>query len=304
MAGISLVTRRRSIKMLSAALLGSALPSRADAQQNYRFGYAAITWAGNDRQAITEIAAVGFRGIQLRTDAVRQFGRRPGELKELLARHRLVFVALSSGTIGIEPAGADEELALHLKHARFLRDAGGMYLQVVDARPARTVAAADYVALGRRLTELGKRTADLGIPLGYHHHIGSLGEAPDEVDQILEASDPSYVKLILDTAHYLQGGGDPGSAIERYASRLLFLHLKDVRPRMPGPGEKEHSRYQFVELGEGRLDFMAIFRALAAARFRGWIVVELDAVPDRVRTPKACAERNRDYITRELGLTL
>src|ERR1700730_17727893 len=31
-----------------------------------KFGYAAITWGGNDRQAIEDIAAVGFHGIQLR----------------------------------------------------------------------------------------------------------------------------------------------------------------------------------------------------------------------------------------------
>jgi len=298
------VSRRHSIKMLSAALLSSAFSSRAEAQQAYRFGYAAITWGGNDRQAITEIADVGFRGIQLRTAAVEAFGDRPSELKELLAHHRLTFVALSSGTIGIDPVRADEEMALHVKHARFLRDCGGLYLQVIDARPARAVTAADYAAMGRRLTELGKRTADLGIPLGYHHHMGSLGEAPDEVERILDATDPESVKLQLDTAHYLQGGGDPAGAIRRYASRLLFLHLKDVRSRTPERGAKDQRPYQFVELGQGRSDVKNVFSALGEARFQGWLVVELDAVPDRARTPRACAEINRDYITRELGFAL
>jgi len=39
-------------------------------------------------------------------------------------------------------------------------------------------------------------------------------------------------------------------------------------------------------------------------RFHGWIVVELDAVPDRTDTPKQCAEANRDYLTKTLGLAL
>ncbi len=305
---MSPVTRRHTLQALGAAALGAALPGRAvRARQRYQFGYAAITWGGNDRQAITDIADVGFRGIQLRTAAVQAFGDRPAELKELLAQHRLTFVALSSGNIGVDPARAAEEMAVHVNHARFLRDCGGLYLQIIDARP-RTVTAADYAAMGRRLTELGKRTVDLGIPLGYHHHMGSLGEAPDEVDRILDATDPAFVKLQLDTAHYLQGGGDPAAAIRRYGSRLLFLHLKDVRPRTADPaatpGSPASRSYQFVELGQGRADIKAVFRALDEVRFSGWLVVELDAVPDRSRTPRACAEMNRDYITKALGFRL
>jgi len=58
--------------------------------------------------------------------------------------------------------------------------------------------------------------------------MGSLSERPEELDQIMSASDPRYVKLELDIAHYLQGGGDPVKAIEKYSDRLLFLHIKDV----------------------------------------------------------------------------
>lgn len=106
---------------------------------------------------------------------MKAFGERPADLKDLLAQHGLTFVALSSGNIGLDPARAGDELALHAKHARFLRDCGGLYLQVIDSRPSGAVSATDYAAMGRRLTALGKRTADLGVPLGYHHHMGSPG---------------------------------------------------------------------------------------------------------------------------------
>lgn len=304
------VSRRHSIQVLSAATVGMAIGgARVGAgQQRYQFGYAAITWGGNDRQAIEDIADVGFRGIQLRTAAVEAFGDRPAELEALLARHGLTFVALSSGNLGIDPARGDEEMAMHVRHARFLRDCGGRYLQVIDARPGRAITAADYTAMGRRLTELGKRTADLGIPVGYHHHMGSLGEAPDEIDRILDATDPAVVKLELDVAHYLQGGGDPAAAIHKYASRLLFLHVKDVRARTPDtsakPGTPAARGYQFVELGQGRVDLDRVFKALADVAFAGWLVVELDAVPVPARTPRQSAEANRDYITKTLGLSL
>ena len=52
------------------------------------------------------------------------------------------------------------------------------------------------------MTEIGRRAADLGIPVGYHNHMGSLSQAPDEVDRIMEAVDPRYIKLELDIAQY------------------------------------------------------------------------------------------------------
>ena len=263
------------------------------------FGYAAITWGGNDRQAINDVSALGFRGIQIRSNAVEEFGTAE-VLRDLLEKHNLTFVALSSGGVNIDGVQA-EEVAKHAAHAKFLHDAGGLYLQVTDDRPKnRAIISADYKRLGQLLTEIGKRTADLGIPLGYHNHMGSLGEHPEEVDQILEATDPRYAKLELDVAHYFQGGGDPVKCIEKYSDRMLFLHIKDVE-KLPGATEPKKS-YRFVELGHGQVDLPAIFKALQKVNFRGWAIVELDDVPDKSRTPKECAAISKKYLEENLGI--
>jgi inosose dehydratase len=139
--------------------------------------------------------------------------------------------------------------------------------------------------MGRLLTEIGRRTADLGIPLGYHNHMGALGETPDQVARVLDAADPRFVQLELDTAHYQHAGGDPAEAVRRYAGRLLFLHLKDL-----------DASDRFVELGRGRVDFKAVFAALDATEFDGWAVVELDSVPDPARTAKDAGAIARRYL--------
>jgi inosose dehydratase len=285
-----------------ATTWGSALAgAQRAATARLRFGYAAITWGGNDLVAIDDIAALGFAGIQLRASAVNRWGERPTELKELLASRGLTMVALSSGQAALEPANAEENLALHVKHARFVRDVGGMYLQVVDERPRdREPTPDDYRRMGRFLTEIGRRTADLGVPLGLHNHMGNLSQAPAEVARVLDAADPSVVKLELDVAHYHQAGGKPADAIREHADRLLFLHIKDVEspvPRRP-PGS-----YRFVELGRGQVDLPGVFASLAAVGFDGWAVVELDAVPGGVRTPKESGEIAKQYL-RGLGLSV
>jgi len=267
-----------------------------------RFGYAAITWSNNDAQAIKEISELGYPGIQLRSNILKDYGERPSALRDLLNQYHLEMVALSSGGVGIAPGTENDEITKHVSNAKFVHDVGGHYLQVTDsARPkGRKPEAADFKQLGRVLTEIGKRAVDLGVPVGYHNHMGSLGEGPDEVDRIMEAADPRYVKLELDIAHYQQGGGDPVRAIRQYSDRLLFLHIKDVE-NLPTSDERGRA-YRWVELGRGKVDVGAVFAALKLVKFRGWAVIELDSVPDKSKTPKECALINKKYVEEKLKM--
>ena len=266
------------------------------------WGYAAITWNGNDRQAIDDISALGFPGIQLRSNCIQEFGNAAAVL-DLLNKHHLKLVALSSGDLKIDPALESDELSKHTEHAKFTKDAGGLYLQVTSQRPKdRAITPDDYKRFGRLLTELGKRTADFGVSLGFHNHMRSLGQAPEEVDQIMDAADPRYAKLELDIAHYFQGGGDPAKAIEKYGGHILFLHIKDVE-RIPATSDPRHD-YRFVELGRGLVNLPAVFDALHNVNFRGWAVVELDGVPDKTHTPKESAEISKKYLLQKLGVTV
>src|SRR5687767_6782969 len=300
------INRRDFVRHTSLAAAGLALSDverLLGAPGDIQFGYAAITWQGQDRQAIEDVSAVGFKGIQLRTSALPEFGDKPAALKELLARHRLTMVAFSSGNVRIDPQFEAEDLATHLKHARFVRDAGGKFLQLTDTRPKRELIAADYQRLGRLMTEIGKRSADLGVPVAYHNHMNNIGERPDEVDRVLDATDPRYVKLLLDIAHYQQGGGDPVRAVRRYADRILFLHIKDVQSPLPGYTGDPMRSYRFVEIGRGKVDVKGAFAALAEVKFKGWAIVELDAVPDKARSPKDSAVIARQYLE-SLGFTV
>ena len=270
-------------------------------------GYAAITWGGEDVRAIKDISEVGFRGIQLRSNLMQEYGDKPRALRDLLAEHKLTFTAFSSGGVRIAPGTEAGEIAKHVRHAAFVRDAGGLYLQVTDsARPkGRQPSPEDFRALGRVLTEIGRRAIDLGVPVGYHNHMHSLGESPEEVDRIMGAADPHFVKLLLDVAHYHQGGGDSAAAIRKYRDRLLFLHIKDVESITPvASGDANARPYRFVELGRGRVDLHAIFAALKEINFRGWAVVELDSVTDKARTPKESALISRKYLEEKLGMKL
>ena len=91
--------------------------------------------AATTSQAIEEVAEAGFKGIQLRASAFDKWGTRPGEPKDLLAKRGLTFAVLSSGNLKYQPASRGAQIDLHLSHAKFVRDAGGQMLQVIDEKP-------------------------------------------------------------------------------------------------------------------------------------------------------------------------
>lgn len=298
---------------LLASMRGNAVAKNANqicnsilglSSTSIKFGYAAITWNGNDKQAIEEISAVGFRGIQLRNNILKEFEAKPDALRELLNRHKLELVALSSGGVEIAPHTQESEVEKHLRNAKFVKAVGGHYLQLTDSarKQDRAPTDSDFKQLGHVLNSIAKRSVELGIPVGYHNHMGSLGQAPDEIDQIMGATDPRYVKLELDIAHYLQGGGDPAKAIRQYRDRLLFLHIKDVESL--ANKDSRGRDYRWVELGRGRVDLRAVFNALHEINFNGWAIVELDIVPNERSTPRECAETSKKFIEEELKLKI
>jgi inosose dehydratase len=275
----------------------------ASASSPIKWGYAAITWGGNDREAIQEVASLGFKGIQLRSNLYQEYKDKPQELKQLLARHNLQVPVFSSGNVSIKPEEEQETIEKHVAHARFLKEVGGQYLQVTNnARPKdRPPTEEELQRLGRIMTEIGRRTAEFGVETIYHNHMNQLGETPEEVDTIMAATDPQYVSLLLDVAHYHQGGGDPAQAIRKYGKSIKALHIKDVESPVPG---QEPGSYRFVELGKGNVDLPAVFEALRDINYAGWAIVELDAVPDKARTPLESAQISKSYLQDKLKMPI
>jgi inosose dehydratase len=294
---MSKLDRRRFLASAAATTLVARVATGKSAAISV--GYAALTWGDEHaRRAMAEIAEVGYRGVQLRVPGLKAFAT-PAALAEELARVRLTFACLSGGAVA--PGASARALEGFLIAVKFARQAGALCVQVTT--PTAEKGAADralLASLGKTLTELGKRVGDLGLPLGFHPSANQLGgTSAAAVEAVLAASDPRHVKLLLDTGHHAAAGGDPAKAIKDHAGRLLLLHLKDVRDRQVG-----NEPYEFMELGEGRVDFRRVLAALNAIQFRGWAVVEMR--PYSVKEGHSArdgARKNKAYLT-ELGLTI
>lgn len=286
------MNRRTFIQSAASLVMASQIDVLA-AKYHQKMGYSAITWSGNDLVAIKDIAALGYKGIQLRANTYPIFKDKPEDLKQTIASAKLELAMFSSGNVGITN-DTTKDIETHLNHAKFIKALGGHSLQITNnSRPKdRLPTKEELIKYAKNMSAVAKVVIEeTGIQPTYHNHMSQLGETPEEVEIIVNEMDTKYLKLLLDVAHYHQGGGVPADAVLKYKSIIYATHIKDTRP-----DTENKSGYRFVELGQGKVDFPAIFKNLNKIGFKGWNIVELDAVPVKGRTALECGQISKTYL--------
>ena len=114
----------------------------------------------------------------------------------------------------------DPEVAAMRDHLRLLKALGAPVMIVAEVTGAvhgergtpasrrPTLSEKEWGTFGKRLTEVGDVLAREGMPLVYHHHMGTVVQSGDDVRQLMEVTGPS-VHLLLDTGHLTYAGSDP-----------------------------------------------------------------------------------------------
>jgi inosose dehydratase len=293
-------------QFLNGALSSALAPTLLSAQAEIQFGYDTATWADQADQALNEISELGYPGIQLSSVAYAKYAYQAVDFKALLLTKKLTLVALAAGDATLNTATMKQEITDFASRAKWVGEVGGEYMQVTDnARPTTSKSMLDaYPKLGKHLTEIGKRTlGNYGIKLAFRNQISGLGAQRNEIDRIMDATDPKYVWLSPDLAHLHTVSGDELRFVRDYLNRLAYPHFNDVRLHRPASATLDGSRvaatFEFVELGQGKVNAGAVFQIMKDYRHQGWILVELSRTL-RGRTPKESALINKRFIEEKL----
>ena len=109
----------------------------------------------------------------------------------------------------------------------------------------------------------GQALKDAGLQLGLHPHGYEFNPEGDGTvfDVFAAATKPDLVVFELDVFWAFHAGQDPVKFMEKYASRVELLHLKDMKKGTPtglftGQAPKETS----VAVGSGMIDFPAVMK--------------------------------------------
>ena len=142
----------------------------------------------------------------------------------------------------------------------------------------------DVTDAARRFNEIGKTCQSQGIQFLYHNHNHEFQQFDGRpiLDILQQSTDPALVKFEMDTYWVQRAGVNPAQYLRGMQNRCPLLHIKDMES---GPEQF------FAEVGEGILDFKAIFQE---AEFAGvqWVIVEQDACRRPVFESAAISYRN------------
>jgi inosose dehydratase len=265
-----------------------------------------------------EAAAAGFRAVNV--DAEEGLG--PDEARRIVAGCGLEVAAGFFHAPFYEPEAEERILDAAARRAEFARALGQdtVFCSALVAPAERHAIAGSVtpetaVALDarqfHRMARLLERIARLwqrqGITLCVHPHAATYVEAPHEIERLLELTDPALVRLGPDTGHLFFGGADPLAFVERHLERVAGLHVKDIRPEVVAAARRLGLDYRqatargvWTELGEGCVNFPALFRLLRDRAWSGWIVVETDHT--RLPTALESSRASRRYLREVLGL--
>jgi len=266
---------------------------------------------------LDEIVQAGYEWTELGP-----YGYLPADLPTLRAEldRRGLKVSATFAMAHLEDTSAWPDLERQVKGGgELLAALGGRFLVLIDdtysdlftgksTRPTR-LDESDW----KRLIETTHRVADLvrerfGLQLVYHPHAETHVEYEDQIEALLEQTDPARVSLCLDTGHHAYRGGDPVAFFSRHHDRIPYLHLKSVDRQKQAWVEREHIPFaiavandMFCEPSQGAVDFLAFRDALRAVDYDGLATVEQDMYPAPFDKPLPIAQRTRAYL-RSIGM--
>lgn len=249
-------------------------------------GYHSITWGGvtgaaagvtsvkdlvyrvpgDMHRALREIAAAGYRGVEMFDGNVRELAYGdPDSLSRLLDETGLSLVGVYTGANFIYPEILPDELHRVRRAAEDAARFGAGQLVVGGGAPrADGIAEGDHDRLGQALDTVAGIAAEHGLSACYHPHLGTIGQSPEQVEAVFSRSSIGFCP---DTAHLAAGGGDPAAMIRRHPDRIRHVHLKDLGA----------DGATFLPLGRGELDLDDVLAAVAESGYDDWLVVELDS---------------------------
>jgi len=264
------------------------------------------------------VAGAGYAGVEAHRQALADFAGQPGRLRGLLEERSLTLTAVPFAATYFEREEWKDEAERLRRLADFLAEVTpeGIIVFRTVPHPARRDMQAGVPPLlpldsnrmgylAETLNRYGDVCLSFGLRAAVANRVGSFLETPDEMNAVLERTEPELVHLAPDVGHWVYAGGAPSTLIRTLRDRLLYPRLKDFDRAVFERICAEHLGFPsfvraggFKELGAGDLDLAAELMPLENADWGGWVCAELEM--SETHTPRESATISREFLRERL----
>jgi sugar phosphate isomerase/epimerase len=217
------------------------------------------------------------------------------------------------GNPAARQAWAAEQLALAARasrnlglsaHATFSGALAWPYVYPWPQRPAGLVETA-FDELARRWRPILDAFEEQGVDLCYEIHPGEdLHDGASFEMFLSRVGDHPRCNILYDPSHFVLQALDYLEFLDIYRERIRMFHVKDAEFRPTGR-QGVYGGYQpwaeragrFRSLGDGQVDFGAVFSKLAQHDFDGWAVLEWECA---LKHPEDGAREGAEFIRRHI----
>jgi len=189
-------------------------------------------------------------------------------------------------------------------HATFSGALAWPYLYPWPQRPAGLVEEA-FAELGRRWRPILDAFEEQGVDCAFELHPGEdLFDGVTFERFLDEVGGHRRAAILYDPSHFVLQQLDYLGFIDHYHDRIRCFHVKDAEYRSDGrsgvyggylPWHERAGRFR--SLGDGQIDFGAIFSKLAQHDFAGWAVLEWECA---LKHPEDGAREGAPFIDRHI----
>ena len=195
---------------------------------------------GNLEGTLTNIANAGYKEVELLA-SMNNFGMPAVQLRALLDKLGLTAPSTHIGAENFDNLNAVFDEAGTLGHQYIV-------LASLPYGPGKATLD-DYRRWADKLNEAGRQARARNLWMAFHDEAYDFSppvEGQMPYDILADRTDPSLVRLQLDTGNAVEGGRDPIDLMRKYGSRYYLFHIKDAA-RLGAPND--------TELGKGMIDF-------------------------------------------------
>jgi len=285
-------------------------------------GIAPIAWSNDDmpdlggdtpiETCLFEARSAGFRGIELGG----KFPRNPSTIKYLLNKFNLELPGGWYGAHLYERSVEEEWQAMQNQIELYKLINSSVF---IFADVSGSIQGEQKIPLSKRprlkdnewsdycnkISEIAKRLSDIGLPMSYHEHMGTIIQSEQDIYRLLDNTDDK-TSLLFDTGHIFFAKGDYESILKKYISRVNHVHCKDIRKEILNRSLSNDLSFRdsflegvFTVPGDGYINYKPLFETLYDNKYSKWLIVEAEQDPKKAN-PLKYAKIGYKYLNRIL----